>query len=337
MRADRLISIILLLQVHPRLTARLLARRLEVSERTVHRDMESLSAAGIPVVAERGTGGGWSLLEGYRTRLNGLNTSEIQVLFMTRPAQLLADLGLDKVSEGANLKLLAALPVYARQGADYARQRIHIDVAGWRNTQERVPHLPGLQEAVWQECRVRLTYQRGDGMVVERLIDPLGLVAKGSVWYLVAAVEGEIRSYRIARVLDVTPTGERCIRPETFDLAAYWEQSQVDFRANLPLFPVTVLAAPGAIDHLLRSGRYVQVQNSEPLGRDDAAGWTRTQLMFQAEWEAVEYLIGLGNQISVVEPDTLREKIVALAEAVLAHYAPPPIGYSVEAARSRAM
>jgi predicted DNA-binding transcriptional regulator YafY len=337
MRADRLISIILLLQVHPRLTARVLARRLEVSERTVHRDMESLSAAGIPVVAERGAGGGWSLLGGYRTKLNGLNPSEIQVLFMTRPAQLLSDLGLDKVSEAANLMLLAALPAYARQGADYARQRIHIDVAGWRNTQERVPHLPALQEAVWQECRVRLTYQRGDGIVVERLIDPLGLVAKGSVWYLVAAVEGELRSYRISRVLGVTPTGEPCIRPEPFDLAAYWEQSQVDFRVNLPLFPVMVLAAPGAIDHLLRSGRYVQLQSSELLERDNAAGWIRTHLSFQAEWEAVEYLIGLGPKVIVLEPDSVREKIVALAEAVLAHYAAPLIPYSVEAARSRAM
>src|SRR5215211_1603985 len=141
MRADRLFSIVLLLQSYRQLTARNLAHRLEVSERTIHRDMEALSGAGIPVVAERGTGGGWSLLGEYRTNLTGLNEAEIQSLFVTKPARLLADLNLEKASEGALLKLLAALPSVYRRGAEYARQRIYIDVGGWNRSEETVPLL----------------------------------------------------------------------------------------------------------------------------------------------------------------------------------------------------
>src|SRR5438874_8268242 len=151
MRADRLLSIMLLLQVHRRMTARDFARRLEVSERTIHRDMDALSVAGIPVVAERGAGGGWSLLDEYRTNLTGLNGAEVRALFMTKPARLLADLGLDKAADAAVIKLLAALPSVARRGAEYARQRIYVDVTGWRESKESIPCLPVIQEAIWQE------------------------------------------------------------------------------------------------------------------------------------------------------------------------------------------
>src|SRR5712691_4174354 len=201
MRADRLLSVLLLLQVHRRLTARELAKRLEVSERTIHRDMDALSAAGFPVFAERGIGGGWMLVEGYRTNLTGLNKDEIQALFLTKPLRVLADLGLEKASNAALIKLSAALPSAHRDGAEHARQRIHVDVTGWNRSNESIEFLPALQEAIWQERKLKFSYQRGGGCdAVERLADPLGLVAKGSVWYLVAGVEGEIRSYRVSRV-----------------------------------------------------------------------------------------------------------------------------------------
>ena len=153
MRADRLLSILLLLQVHQRMTTRDLAKRLEVSERTIHRDMEALSTAGIPVAAERGTDGGWFLLEEYRTNLTGLNEAEIQALFV-KPSRLLADLGLGKASEAAFIKLLAALPSMYRRDAEYIRQRIHVDMSGWRRSEEAIPCLPTLQEAIWQERKV---------------------------------------------------------------------------------------------------------------------------------------------------------------------------------------
>src|SRR5215470_12823608 len=182
MRADRLLSIMLLLQTYRRMTAHDLADRLGVSERTILRDMESLSAAGVPVVAERGIGGGWSLLGEYRTNLTGLNEAEIQALFLARSPRLLDDLGLGKAAEAAFRKLFAAVPSTTRHDAESASQRIHVDVTSWNGSEESVPLLSLLQEAVWRECKLRFKYQRGDDCDVERLVDPLGLVAKGSVW-----------------------------------------------------------------------------------------------------------------------------------------------------------
>ncbi|HEX8339101.1 MAG TPA: HTH domain-containing protein, partial [Pyrinomonadaceae bacterium] len=176
MRADRLVSIMLLLQIHRRLTAGELARRLEVSERTIHRDMEALSKAGVPVVAERGAGGGWALVGGYRTNLTGLNAAEVQTLFAGLPPRLLADLGLNRDSEAAHVKLLAALPPSARADAEYARRRVHVDVAGWGGgAEEAVPHLHTIQEAVWRGRRLCFTYGGDRGESAGRVADPLGL------------------------------------------------------------------------------------------------------------------------------------------------------------------
>jgi predicted DNA-binding transcriptional regulator YafY len=315
MRADRLLSILLLLQVHQRITARELATRLEVSERTIYRDMDALSAAGIPVVAERGTGGGWGLLEEYRTNLTGLNEAEIQALFLTRPARLLADLGLAQAAEAALIKLLAALPSMARRGAEYARQRIHVDVG--QSPGEDVSALRTLQEAVWQERKLRFTYQRGDDTVVERLADPLGLVAKGSVWYLVAAVEGNIRTYRVSRVREATLTDQPCVRPPAFDLAAYWEQSQADFRAQLPRYPVRVRADPVILPRMRYAGKFAR---TERVGTADAEGWVEVDILFEIVEDACEYVLGFGPQMEVLGPRELREKVIALAEGVIAFY-----------------
>src|SRR4030095_15655399 len=173
MRADRLLSIVLLLQAHHQLTSRDLAARLEVSERTIHRDMEALSGAGIPVIAARGLGGGWSLLGEYRTTLTGLTEPEIQSLFVNKPTKLLADLHMEKAADGALLKLLASLPSGFRQGAERARQRIYVDVSGWSRREEAVPFLPILQEALWLERKLQIHYERGENCEpVERLLSP---------------------------------------------------------------------------------------------------------------------------------------------------------------------
>ena len=217
MRADRLLSILLLLQVNKRLTARALAERLEVSERTVLRDMEALGAAGVPVTAERGAGGGWGLVPGYRSDLTGLNAAETQALFLGesshKPSRLLADLGMGRAADAALIKLLASLPVRSRRDVEYTRERLHIDGAGWYQSGEAFPLLPALQEAVWSERQVRMEYQKADGSTVERLVNPLGLVAKGSVWYLVADAEGGLRSYRVSRVRAACLTGCRASAP----------------------------------------------------------------------------------------------------------------------------
>ena len=318
MRADRLLSILLLLQVHRRLTARDLAKRLEVSERTIHRDMEALSMAGVPVVAGRGTGGGWGLLEAYRTNLTGLNEAEIQAVFLSGPPRLLADLGLDKAAQAALIKLLAALPALSRRNAEEIRQRIYVDAAGWRQPGETIPFLPRLQEAIWLERKLRLSYRRGgDGAAVERVVEPLGLVAKGSVWYLVAAVEGEFRSYRVSRVQDATLTDEPFTRPRDFDLAAHWEQSTIEFKANLPRYPATVRADAAILPRIRQESHYTRLQQ---VGPPEADGWLTVDILFEEEHSAREYILSFGPQIEVLEPAALREQVHEAAKGIVARY-----------------
>jgi len=317
MRADRLLSILLLLQVHHRMTTRELAKRLEVSERTIHRDMEALGSAGVPVTAERGIGGGWSLLEEYQTKLTGLTEAEIQALFLTTPTRLLADLGLHQASEAALIKLLAAIPSLSRRDAEYVRQRIHVDTAGWHHSEEAVTALPTLQEAIWQERKLLFTYQRGDDTTVERLVDPLGLVAKGSAWYLIAAVEDEIRTYRVSRVQSAKVTDQLCVRPQGFDLAAYWAQSSTHFVANLPRYPVTVRIAPEVLEQVYHAGRYARIDHVEPPGAD---GWIMLRLLFENEDAACGYILSFGTQVEILDPQSLREKVIRLAESVAAFY-----------------
>lgn len=321
MRADRLLSIMLLLQVHQRITSRELARRLEVSERTIHRDMDALSGAGIPVYAERGSGGGWALIEEYRTNLTGLSPTEIQALFLTRPSRLLADLGLDKASDAALIKLRAALPAMYRDTAEYARQRIYVDPTGWSQAEDSILFLRVIQQAVWQARKLRFTYQRGDCDAVERLVDPLGLVAKGSVWYLVAAIDGDIRSYRVARVRDAEVLDEPCARPQDFDLAAHWEQSTAKFKAHLPRYQATVRVAPEVFPRLRYAGRFARL---EQVGEPEADGWRTIAMRFQFEAEAVEYVLSFGTRIEIVEPIDLREKVIAAAESVIDFYKKRP-------------
>jgi predicted DNA-binding transcriptional regulator YafY len=317
MRADRLLSILLLLQVHQRVTARELAERLEVSERTIHRDMEALGAAGIPVLADRGAGGGWRLLDEYRTNLTGLNGNEIQALFLSGPPRLLADLGLDKASDAALIKLLAALPSPNRRGAEDARQRIYVDAGGWGQRDEDVPFLPLIQEAIWHDVRLRLWYQRADGTASERLVDPLGLVAKGSLWYLVAAVEGDIRTYRVSRVRGAELTDQPCARPADFDLAAYWQASAAQFRAHLPSYPATVRVEPSALGRVRQGGRYSRIEREHPPAAD---GWVMLDVQLEVEDNAVEYVLSFGPCIEVLAPDSLRERVIAAARAMVELY-----------------
>lgn len=318
MRADRLLSILLLLQAYRRLTARDLAERLEVSERTILRDMEALSHAGIPVFAERGTGGGWSLLGEYRTNLTGLNEAEVQALFLARSPQVLDDLGLSKAAEGALLKLLAAVPSTAQQNADAARTRIHVDVSGWQHRpEEAVPLLPLLQQAVWQERKLLMTYQRGDCDAVERLVDPLGLVAKGSVWYFVAGVDDTVRTYRVSRVARVALTEQPCARPTDFDLAAYWQQSNREFKASLPQYHATLRVQADTVLRLYYGGRFARV---EQVGEPDGEGRVLVRMRFQFAEEACEFALGFGAQVEVIEPIELRAKIVEMARQVMEFY-----------------
>lgn len=330
MRADRLLSLLLILQARGRTTARELAERLEVSERTVYRDLSALGIAGVPVYTERGPGGGCGLLEGYRTTLTGLSELEVRTLFLSGAARPLADLGMGSALEGALLKLLAALPARLRADAERARRRIHVDAAGWGNTGEETPFLGLLQEALWQDRCVRLTYRRGDGEVVERTMQPLGLVAKASIWYLVALTErggdadgadrNEPRVYRVSRIRAAELTDTRFERAGDFDLASFWAESASRFVSSWGQYPVLVRVAPDLLSDLHHYfGKSIYAVIAQACA-PDADGWTTLPLMFQTMDGARTNLLGMGAEVEVLEPAELRASIAEYARNIAAFY-----------------
>jgi predicted DNA-binding transcriptional regulator YafY len=320
-KADRLLRTLLLLQLHGRMTAGQLAKRLEVSERTVLRDMESLGSAGVPVLAERGAGGGWELMQGYRTTLTAMSGAEVKALFVAVPASLLADLNLGEASDAATLKLESLLPAMSRNDAELARQRIHIDVRGWSGSRDPVPQLPLLQEAVWRERKVRIEYDRGNGCVTNRALAPLGLVAKGSVWYLVALTdEGELRSYRVSRIREAEILDSGFERPRDFDLAAFWESSSARFQERLPRYEAVIRAETAALPWIRSMIRFGAVDS---VAGDERAGWSRVALHFDAFEAARHTLLGLAASVEVLEPAALRDAIVDAARAVVSAAAVP--------------
>ncbi|HET7579674.1 MAG TPA: YafY family protein [Bacillales bacterium] len=317
MRADRLISILLLLQSNGRMTAEQLAKKLEVSERTVYRDMDALSSAGIPVFADRGANGGWSLLEEYRTSLTGLKESEIQALFVSPSGQLIEDLGLTRTAEDARAKLLAALPEGYRHNGMDVWNRIHIDTSRWRQPQEQIASFETLKKAIWSNHRLTIDYERANGEKNTRTVDPLGLVAKGGTWYFIASKEGDIRTYRVSRIQSATLTEEPFERPEDFDLVQYWKASTKKFIKNLPKYEVHAEVAPAILPRLKFTGRFVQVNG---IGEPNSKGWVPIKFSFDTKEEAKEYILGFGDQIKVVEPKTLQGEILEMAEAAVAFY-----------------
>jgi predicted DNA-binding transcriptional regulator YafY len=313
MRSQRLLSILLQLQVHQQVTARQLAKRLEVSERTILRDMDALSSCGVPVIAERGAGGGWRLLEEYQTKLTGLTPEEIQSLFVSRPPAVMADLGLQQAAEGAWIKLQAALPARARPHAEFVRQRVLIDTRGWRDSSESASELPILLDGLWREKQIRFAYAGALCETGERIVDPLGLVARGSTWYLIASRENEVRTYRVGRIQKAEVLAGSAYRPADFDLAAYWEQSATEFRAKLPQYRATFLAEPT----VLRWARYRgwRLEAEEPAGR-----LVRIRLRFDVEEEALQFALSFGGEVEVMEPIALREKACQAARDIVRRY-----------------
>jgi predicted DNA-binding transcriptional regulator YafY len=320
MRADRLLSMLLLLQTHRRMTAQDLAARLEVSERTIYRDMEALGSAGVPVYTERGPGGGCMLLDGYRTNLTGMTEGEVRTLLLAGAPSLASDLGLAESLEVALLKLLAALPPRFRSHIERARQRIHIDASAWSRDEEPVPHLGAIQEAVLSDKRLLLTYQKANGIVNERVIDPLGLVAKATIWYLVAASNGEMRVFRVSRVQAVAALEEACARPEGFELSAYWARWEKEFAATWPTYEVRVRVRAEHVPSMpeLFGDRMRALAERTPPNAD---GSVTLPLTFDSLEHARSRLLGLGTAVEVIEPPELRASVAAYARQIAAFYA----------------
>ena len=310
MRADRLLSALLLLQGHGRLTGRELSKRLEVSARTVHRDMEALGAAGVPVYALRGSRGGWHLDEGWRTRVPGLDDAELRALLMAQP-RVLGDARLARAAESAIDKLMAALPAAMREQAASIRQRLHVDTTGWSGVPENLAMLPIVQEAVARDRKLFLRYMKAGSERVERTVDPLGLVAKAAAWYLVARTPAGFRTYRVSRIEEAKLLDRPSERPAGFDLAAYWKSSTEELRKSRPGYEATLRLEEEAAQKLK------VWRTSSRIGSEPEAGWVTLRIQFDDEEQARFVALGLGPRAEVIEPEGLRERVASELAAAL--------------------
>ena len=324
MRASRLVSLLLLLQTRGMMTAAELARELEVSVRTIHRDVEALAISGVPIYAERGPHGGIRLVEGYRTRLTGMTADEADALFLSGIPGPAAELGLGTVVAAARLKVLAALPTELRGRASRLLERFHLDAAGWFQAGEEVPHLAEVAEAVWEGRQIRVDYQRGD-KGVERTLHPLGIVLKGGVWYLVAATEGQVRTYRISRIANLRLLDAPAERPERFDLGAFWAESSAAYERDAPRLDVVVRVRPDRYWWLSDAAGQQAMDSAEVLDVPDAEGWTHVRLRMEWPDEAGRRLAALGPSVEILEPPELRGRVARAARELLAHYADDPV------------
>lgn len=320
MRADRLLSLLMLLQARGRMTARQLGKELEVSERTIYRDIDALSAAGVPVYGEPGADGGFALLDSYRTSLTGLSEGEVRALFMLSIPAPLAELGVSQDLRSALLKLAAALPDAQRGDEAKARQRFHLDATWWHQGQERVPHLQTIHEALWQDLKVRIVYRPFYATRMERLVAPYGLVAKAGVWYLVYAWNGRVDAYRVSNLLDVHPTEETFVHPGDFDLGAFWTAWCARRERWLSSYTATVRVAPGVLPALPRFfGRQVHGRVAQ-AGPPDREGWVTLDLSFESFHDALHILLGFGRAVEVLSPRPLRVTVLDFAQQIVELY-----------------
>src|SRR3954454_19702012 len=312
MRSDRLLSLLLLLQARGRVTAPEVAAELEVSVRTVYRDVEALSAAGVPVWTEQGRGGGIALMPGYRTDMTGLTAAESRALVALTGRAVPEDLGMGSALASAVHKLVAAVPASHRAAAEQARDRVLVDHAGWYRRGTATPHLAAVQEAVWSDRRVRVRYRHGDGEAAGYVLDPYGLVVKAGVWYLVAAHRGRTRLYRVDRLLAAEVVEAAARRPNGLDLTAEWDRLRADVERPRESVAVRVRVRREIVPMLLRVTRGQRTPDADPdAGDADEEGRITLTLTFRAPGAAVASLLGFGGDVEVLEPAAVRTQLGA--------------------------
>ena len=319
MRASRLVSLLLLLQTRGMMTAAELARELEVSVRTIHRDVEALAISGVPIYAERGPHGGIRLVEGYRTRLTGMTAEEADALFLSGIPGPAAELGLGTVVAAARLKVLAALPTELRGRATRLLERFHLDAAGWFQVGEETPHLATMADAVWEARAVEIDYGRSD-QIVTRELEPLGVVLKAGVWYVVARTEAQLRTYRVSRIRGAEALDRRFERPSGFDLAAYWAESSAAYEREAPRAEVVIRIRPERIGWLSEAIGRRAADEAERLEVVDPEGWVHLRLHVEWPDEVAHAMLRLGSGVEVLEPTEVREQVVATAQRILDRY-----------------
>ncbi|MCX4772859.1 YafY family protein [Streptomyces sp. NBC_01285] len=313
MRASRLVSILLLLQTRGRMTAAELAGELEVSVRTVYRDVDALHAAGVPLYGDAGHRGGYRLIEGYRTRLTGLSTQEAGALFLSGIPGPAAELGLGSVLAAAQLRVRAALPPVLREHAGRIQERFHLDAPGWYAGADPVPFLPAVADAVWNGRALRLRYRRWrEPTDVDRRLEPYGLVLKAGRWYVVAGPGP--RTYRVDQILRLESLEDDFTVPEGFDLVGYWQARQTEFHAWLHTADAVVRVSPEGAARL--TGAAARALHA--TGEVQPDGWTRAALPVESMDRACREFLALGAEIEVLEPAELRARMAATARAIAA-------------------
>jgi predicted DNA-binding transcriptional regulator YafY len=325
MRASRLVSIILLLQARGRMTADALAAELEVSVRTIYRDIGALHAAGIPLYGEAGADGGYRLLDGYRTRLTGMTAAEGEALALAGLPGPAAELGLGGVLAAAQLKLDAAMPAEMRTRAAMIRERFHLDAPGWYSDGDSVPYVAAVADAVWNQHRIEVRYRRWRAPTdVTRRLDPHGIVLKAGKWYLVARGHGGMRTYRINQILDLAVLAEHFERADDFDLTAYWAAGITEFRAGLYQGEATIRLSPAGQERV--SDLYdtdfvhaVATTASEP----DRDGWVTAIVPIESLENAKTGFLRLGAEVEVLAPAELRTRMSSVARSLTAVYRLP--------------
>jgi predicted DNA-binding transcriptional regulator YafY len=321
MRADRLLSMLMLLQTRGRLTAHQLAIELEVSERTIYRDVTALSSAGVPIYTEGGHGGGISLVESYRTDLTGLRPEEAQALSMLNIPEPLIRLGVGQELKAALLKLAAAFPTSMREKQAQARHRIHLDATWWFQPEEPMPCLQIIQQAVWQDHLLKINYRGDFDTIGEQVVEPYGLVAKASVWYVVYSCEGHTRARRVSRIVSATMLSQSFERPPNFNLADFWQKWCADYENDRPHYEVQALVSPSLAPRLpqILRGHQVDILNTPPaMKRDD---WQAITLSFENFENARTRILSFGGAIEVLEPLALRRSVADYAHQIQVLYA----------------
>ncbi len=321
MQASRLLSVLMLLQARGRMSAQALAAELEVSVRTTHRDIDQLSAAGVPVYADRGRLGGFQLQDGWRTRLTGLTAPESRALFLSGLAGPAAELGLGEAVASARLKVLATLPPEWQADAQHVNARFHLDAVDWFHSAARTEHLGAVADAVWRARRLHVRYESWNG-VRERDLEPLGLVLKAGIWYLAArAGPGAApRTYRVSNILALTTLEQHFSVPRGFDLAAYWQESTRRFETGVYNETAELRVSPRGL-RLLREFSTAVAEAVDRSAVKDRRGWLRVNVPIESVAHAANQLINLGADAEVLAPAGLRAQLRLTALRLVKLYA----------------
>jgi predicted DNA-binding transcriptional regulator YafY len=320
-RADRLLSLVLLLQTRGRMSAGRLAAELEVSVRTIYRDVAALARAGIPVYADAS---GYRLVAGYRTQLTGLTADEARGLALAGLPGAAADLGLTAAVTAAQLKLSAALPEALRGRADRMRQRFHLDTPGWYHDGDSPEHLIAVADAVWSQRAIVIEYETWT-RVVRRRLEPYGLVLKVGKWYLVARGGRGVQTYRVSQIRSMSSLGDEFDWPEGFDLAAHWRDHVAQFRARLQQGEALVRLSPAGMERLPHHVSRAVVEAAR-AGRTQPDGWVLARLPIESEAHTVGEYLRFGADIEVLEPASLRDRMAVAARGLAALYSAPRRG-----------